>query len=194
MSISQYRIIDLIILAAVTFIFETLATTAATTWFPGQLYTVSPTLTVVCIVMMRWNGFAAIHAAVGGMIFAIASGGTQQQILIYCVGNCFALLALLLFKFIGKEKIREKFYLTMLFTFTAYVGAQVGRWIIAMIFGSPAEILITFLTTDCISLLFMLVVTLIARKVDGLFEDQKHYLIRQEKERKRQEAEDYYNL
>ncbi len=97
-SFNQYRFIDLTILAVVTAVFEAITAYAATKWFPGELYAVSPTIAMACIVMMRWNGFAAINAALGGMSFCLASGATEKQILIYVVGNCFALLALLLFK------------------------------------------------------------------------------------------------
>lgn len=192
LSFKQYRAIDLGILAVVTVVFETITALAATRWFPDQLYTLSPTITMICIVMMRWNGYAAIHALLGGAAFCMASGATQRQMILYCIGNCFALLALLLFKFIGKAKIKEKFYLTALFTVCAYVGAQLGRWIISLIFGGPWDSVIVFLSTDCLSLLFAVVVVLISRRADGLFEDQKSYLIRLDKERRKKEAEDYY--
>ncbi|MBD5103685.1 MAG: hypothetical protein HDT47_02345 [Ruminococcaceae bacterium] len=192
MTFNQYRAMDLVILAVVTAVFETITTLAATKWFPDQLYTLSPTITMVCIVMMRWGGFAAIHAFVGGAAFCMASGATEQQMILYCVGNCFSLLALILFKFIGKAKIKDKFYFTVLFTVCAYIGAQLGRWLVSLLFGGPLDSVIVFLTTDSLSLLFAIVVVLISRRADGLFEDQKSYLIRIDKERRKKEAEDYY--
>ncbi|MCM1054234.1 MAG: hypothetical protein NC394_01820 [Bacteroides sp.] len=192
MSFKQYRTLDLIILTVVTLVFETITALAATRWFPDQLYTLSPTVTMVCIVMMRWGGYAAINAAVGGMAFCLASGATEQQIIVYCAGNCFSLLALLLFKLLGKERIKEKFYFTVLFTAAAYIGAQLGRWLVSLVFGGPADSLVVFLTTDSLSLLFAVVVVLISRRADGLFEDQRSYLLRMDKERRKKEAEDYY--
>lgn len=191
-SFNQYRVIDLTILAVVTAVFEAITAFAATKWFPGELYAVSPTIAMACIVMMRWNGFAAINAALGGMSFCLASGATEKQILIYVVGNCFALLALLLFKLPGKNKIKDRFYFTLLFVLTAYIGAQIGRWLVGLACGGAADSIIMFLTTDMLSLLFSVVIVLISRKADGLFEDQKSYLIRMDKEKKKKEAEDYY--
>lgn len=192
LSFKQYRAIDLTILGIILLIFEFLTATAATKWFPNELYTLSPTITVVCIVMMRWNGYAAIHALLGGFVFCFASGAQDKQIIIYCIGNCFALIALALFKVLGKEKIRSKFYFTLLFTLAAFFGAQVGRWAVSISLGGPIESFGAFVTADIITLLFSVVVVLISRKADGLFEDQKSYLIRTEEERRREEAEKYY--
>lgn len=197
LSFKQYRAIDLGILAAILAVAEWMTASAATKWFPTELYTLSPTIAVVCIVMMRWGGYAAIHAAVGGAAFCIASGATFAQFAVYCVGNCFALLALIMFKALGKEKIREKYYFTILFAAAAFLAAQLGRWLVGLIFGAPADSIVGFFTTDLLSLLFAVVVVLISRRVDGLFEDQKSYLIRTEAERKRQrqaEGSDDFDL
>ncbi len=191
-SFNQYRAVDLTILAVITAVFEAITAFAATKWFPGELYAVSPTIAMVCIVMMRWGGFAAINAAVGGMAFCLASGATEKQILIYVIGNCFALLALLLFKYPGKNKIKDKFYFTVLFVIAAYTGAQIGRWLVGLVCGGAADSVIMFFATDMLSLLFSVVIVLISRKGDGLFEDQKSYLIRLDKARRKKEAEDYY--
>ena len=191
-SFNQYRVIDLTMLTIVTAVFEAITAFAAGKWFPGELYAVSPTIAMVCIVMMRWGGYAAINAFVGGMAFCLASGATEKQTLIYAVGNCFALLALILFKFLGKSRIKDKFYFTVLFVFAAYTGAQLGRWLISLLCGGSLDSLIVFFATDILSLLFSVVIVLISRKADGLFEDQKSYLIRLDKEKKKKEAEDYY--
>lgn len=191
-SFNQYRAIDLTMLALVTAVFEAITAFAATKWFPGELYAVSPTIAMMCIVMMRWGGFAAINAVLSGMAFSLASGATGKQTLIYVLGNCFALLALFLFKYPGKSKIKDKFYFTLLFVFAAYMGAQIGRWLVATLCGGAADSIIMFFATDTLSLLFSVVIVLISRKADGLFEDQKSYLIRMDKARRKKEAEDFY--
>ncbi len=191
-SFNQYRAIDLTMLALVTAVFEAITAFAATKWFPGELYAVSPTIAMMCIVMMRWGGFAAINAVLSGMAFSLASGATGKQTLIYVLGNCFALLALFLFKYPGKNKIKDKFYFTLLFVFAAYMGAQIGRWLVATLCGGAADSIIMFFATDTLSLLFSVVIVLISRKADGLFEDQKSYLIRMDKARRKKEAEDFY--
>ena len=193
LTFNQYRAIDLTIMSIMTVVFEAVTAFAATKWFPGELYAVSPTIALTCIVMMRWGGFGAINAVLGGFTFCVASGASEKQILIYAVGNCFSLLALFLFKAMGKAKIKDKFYFTALFVLAAYVGAQIGRWLVGLVFGGQLDSIVMFLATDCLSLLFSEVIVLISRRVDGLFEDQKSYLIRLDKARKKKEAEEFYN-
>lgn len=192
LTFKQYRAIDLTIMGVILLICEFLTATAASKWFPDELYTLSPTITVVCIVMMRWNGYAAIHALLGGFAYCLSLGAQEKQIVTYCIGNCFALIALALFKILGKEKIRSRFSFTLLFTLTAFLGAQIGRWAVSVALGGPVDSFVGFLVNDIITLLFSVVVVLISRKSDGLFEDQKSYLIRTEEERRREAAEKYY--
>ncbi len=188
-SFRQYRAIDLCIWLVILLVFESVTTMAAARWFPGELYMLSQTIVVLCIVMMRWGGYAAIHAVAGGAAFCLASGGSAQQFAVYCVGNCFALIALALFKAVGKEKVRGKANLTVLFTAAAFCGAQLGRWMVSLVFGAPPGSLVMFFATDSLTLLYSAVVVLVSRRADGLFEDQKSYLVRTESERRRREAD-----
>ncbi len=188
-SFKQYRAIDLCIWVVIMLAFEAVTTMAAARWFPGELYTLSQTTAVVCIVMMRWGGYAAIHAVAGGIAFCLASGGSPEQLVMYCVGNCFALAALALFKAVGKEKVRSRALFTVIFTAAAFCGVQLGRWLVSLIFGGTLDSLVMFFATDSLTLLYSVVVVLISRRVDGLFEDQKIYLIRTESERKRREED-----
>lgn len=188
-SLKQYKAIDLGILAVILFVAETITAKAANVWFPEQLYTLSPTIAVVCIVMMRWSGFAAIHAVLGGVAFCIASGASTEQFAIYCAGNLLMLIPLVMIKLLGKQKIMNSIPLTICYTLLAFLGAQTGRWLVSLFFGGAADSIIMFIATDLITLLFSIVITLISRKVDGLFEDQKAYLIRTEAERLRERSE-----
>ncbi|MDE6732145.1 MAG: hypothetical protein K2J77_04640 [Oscillospiraceae bacterium] len=199
-SFEQYRAIDLTIMGVILAVCEFLTANAAAKWFPNELYALSPTVAVVCIVMMRWGGYAAIHAVIGGLVYCLTLGGDWKQIVIYCVGNCFMLIALAWFKFFGKggkgfrdgkEKVRSKYYFTLLFTINAFLGAQIGRFAVSVALGGSFsyDAFAAFLVNDIITLLFSVVVVLISRRVDGLFEDQKSYLIRTEEERKREENE-----
>lgn len=195
LSFKQYRAIDLTIMAVLLAIAEAVVTFAETRWFPSQIIILSPTIAIVCIVMMRWSGYAVIHAAIGGCVFCLAMGdkATPQQFAIYCAGNCGILIALGLFKIFGKQKVKEKFLLSMAFVFAAYCGAQLGRWAVGLMFGGSAEAIVSFFVRDCVSLLFAAIVVMISRRMDGLFEDQRTYLLRvneeQRKEREQQEKE-----
>ncbi len=193
-SFRRYRTIDLVIWTIIAAVMEAVVTLAASKWFLGEIYFLSSTIAIVSIVMMRWDGFAAIQAVVGGAVYVLCIEGRFdiKQLVIYCVGNCFMLLGLIMLKAIGKEKVRQKFVLTGVYAVTMYVLAQVGRGVVSMVFyGEAPSTIIGFISTDVITLLFTFVVVLISRVPDGIFEDQKHYIIRTDSERRKADGEDY---
>lgn len=185
-SFKQYRAIDLFIWLIILSVFESVTVTAAARWFPDELYTLSQTVAVLCIVMMRWGGYAVFHAVTGGVFFCLVQGASPEQFAVYCVGNCLALAAMALCRAVGKEKIRSGFCWTILFVAVAFCGAQLGRWLVSLAFGGTFGSVATFFLADSLSLVYAVVVVLISRKVDGLFEDQKSYLIRTEAERRKE--------
>ena len=180
----QYRTIDILILVALTTIFEGIATMATAKWFALQPVAISIGLAMTCIVMMRWGIPAALAAFASGFVFCILSGATLQQFVIYCIGNIFALLGMVWFKAFGKEGIRKSLWLIVLFVSTAYVGQVLGRSLIAVIFGDNISTIVTFATTDIMSLVFAILVIALFRKTDGMLEDQKAYLLRLDKQKK----------
>lgn len=191
-SFRKYRAVDLVIWTVIAVGMEALVTLAASKWFPKEIYCLSTTIAVVSIVMMRWDGFAAVHAALGGAIYSfLLAGADFKQIMVYAVGNCFMMLGLIYFKAVGKEKIRSKFWLTAIYAVIMYVLAQAGRWIVSLFFGGEPGAIVGFLVADSITLLFTIVVVLISRVPDGIFEDQKHYLIRTDSERRNADGENY---
>ena len=182
----EYRMLDLMIFTVFTIVFEAIATYASVKWFWAQAISISVTLLLMCIVMMRWSGWAAIHAVVGGLVYCFAAGATTEQYIVYSVGNLFGLVALLLIKFIGKEKIRESKIKLVLFAATAYVGMAAGRCLVSLFYGENISTFILYVTTDIISLLFAAIVLVLIRKTDGMIEDQKAYLFRVEREEREQ--------
>lgn len=184
----QYRNIDLVIWTILLIIFETITTFATTKWFAAQAVAISISLALICIVMMRWSGYAAILAVVGGFVYCFASGAEPGQYLIYCVGNLFSLVALLLFKVFGKENIRIGVWKLVLFVLVAYIGMSAGRGVITLFFGGDMKAFAVFATTDIISLLFAEVILILLRKSEGMIEDQKTYLLRLDREKKEKEA------
>ena len=211
----QYRQMDLTVFGAMLVVAEALIVLAATRWFPAEAYTVSIVAAVTSIVLMRWGPWAAIHAVLGGLVYCFVSGGQPGQYLIYCAGNLFALLSLLWFRIpgkdrtagseriSGKERIREDSFLTVIFGLTVQLLMQLGRAAVAfaLLRASPGSapagtqsvagalsFCIGFITTDALSGFFTAVILWIARRQDGLFEDQKHYLLRiQEAEKEERE-------
>jgi hypothetical protein len=190
-SFSQYRSIDLIILTAVLAISQFLIYAASSFWFPDQLYVVSPVAAMVALVMMRWSGWAWIHAVFGGVFFTALSGGTWQHYIIYGAGNLLALAALGMIKICGKERIRKDAFLALAFALLTQLLMQLGRAGVAAVLGFPAAACIGFITTDVLSALFTLFIIWTIRRIEGLFEDQKHYLLRVQSEQKVERGEQF---
>ena len=173
----QYRAIDLGMFAVMLAIFEYIIVRAANWWFPGQPYVVSLAAPVTAIVYMRWGPWGAIHAVEAGIVFCFFSGADRSQYVVYCVGNLLSLLSLFMLKKMGKEKVRETRW-GLVFPVVVLLLMQAGRAAVAFALGAAPPALLEFFTTDSLSYVFTLVIVWIARKLDGIYEDQKHYLVR----------------
>ncbi|MBQ9648449.1 MAG: hypothetical protein IJV43_08840 [Oscillospiraceae bacterium] len=182
LSFQQYRTIDLTLFAVMLAISEAVIVTAARRWFPEQLYTVSVVAAITAIVMIRWGAFAAFHAFFGGFVFCALSGGTVEQYIIYSAGNLLSLLSLLLIRAFGKERIREDSFLAVAFALCTQLLMQLGRAAVALALGAEPARCAGFITTDVLSGLFTALIVWIARRLDGILEDQKHYLLRVNRE------------
>jgi len=101
------------------------------------------------------------------------------------------LAALLMLKGLGKERIRKDGLLTMLYALLTQLLMQVGRSAVAAALGFPAGVLLGFITTDLLSGLFSMVILWSIRRIDGLFEDQKQYLLRISREQKNERGEQF---
>lgn len=178
-SLSQYRTIDLSILTGVMIVSQFVIHLAVSRFYAEQTgYIVSPVAAMVALVMMRWSLWSILPALLGGAILSMLSGGTAEQTLIYTVGNLFSVLAYLLLKLAGKERIRSNAVMSLTFAALVQLLMQFGRAGVAAILGHSLPACWDFITTDAMSILFTLVIIWIVRRVEGLFEDQKHYLLR----------------
>ena len=178
LSFREYRNIDLAMFAAILCAAEWMIVKAATYWFADQLYTVSVVGAVTAIVLMRWGPWAAIHAVLGGLVFCLASHGNGRQYLIYCLGNLLSLLMLVPLRLLGGERIRLDGVLSVCFGLGTLLLMQLGRMLTSLLLGTDFQTSLGFFTTDALSLLFTGVILWIARRLDGIFENQKHYLLR----------------
>ena len=190
-SFGQYRAIDLSILSVVLLVCQFLTHLAVSFWFPEQLYVVSPVAGMTALVMMRWSAYAAIPAALGGVVFTALSGGGVQHFLIYAVGNLASLLALVMFRLYGKERIRRDGFLAVVFAIAVQLLMQLGRAALGAAFGYSAAECLGFITTDLLSILFTVFIIWTARRIEGLFEDQKNYLLRIQKEQQVERGEQF---
>ncbi len=185
-SFKQYRAMDLFIFALIFAIIEAALTSLANKFING--YCVSLFYVIIALVVMRWGWCGVFHAIIGGIVFVIASQGDYLQMIAFAVGNTASMLVLIFTKLVGKEKIKDSFLLSMLYLIIIYLATCLGRATLLSILKQVSffEILITAITTDAFSLVIGFVIIFICRKQDGLFEDQKDYLLRTEEERRKQ--------
>ena len=187
-TLRQYRTMDLVMFTALLCICETLITLGATRWFPAEPWTLSLTPAVTAIVMVRWGGFAAVPAVLGAFVFCVASGATLLQFAIYCLGNLAAMALLPLVRGDGWQRLHDQVLLALVYGVLTALLMQMGRVLIALALGMDPALCGGFITTDTLSTLFAALIVWITRRLDGMLEEQKHYLTRvaEEQERERQ--------
>ncbi len=184
----QYKLIDLAIFAVLTCVFEYLILKAASTWFSDQLYYVSLAAIMTAIVYMRWGAWGGIHAVLAGFVYCLVLGGSGDEYIIFCVGNLFSLLSLILLFRVGKEKVRTSKLLSLAFPLLVQLLMHGGRALTALLLGTPAAGVADYFLEDSLSYVFTLVIAWIVRRLDGVYEDQKHYLLRLNAEKEKKEV------
>lgn len=183
LTLGEYRALDIGLFFVLMAVSEILIFYASSFWFPDQLYVVSPVAAVTAVVMMRWGLWSGIIAAAGGFVHTFLAGGGWQQMLIYIVGNLASLLAYLMLHFRGKEKVRTSVLASLLFGILVQFGMHLGRAAVAAALGNELSACLYHFTADGLSYVFTFFIVWIVRRLDGLFEDQKHYLLRIQSER-----------
>jgi uncharacterized membrane protein len=96
------------------------------------------------------------------------------------------MLSLLLIRLVGEKKIKENAVFTLGFALCTILLMQFGRATVAFLLGTPMENCVGFFTTDAVSGLFAMVICWIANRLDGIFENQKSYLLRVHSEEERE--------
>ncbi len=177
-TIQQYRAIDLSLFAVILIIFEIVIVKAAVSWFPKEAWMVSAAPAVTAIIMVRWGPWCAIHAAVGGVVSVLARNGNWQECLIWGIGNLAVLAVLPLEKKWGWQRLRKELLLNLLFGFLIVLSMQAGRAVVALVLGESLEGTWRMTAMDSITYIFSLTIIWIASRLDGILEDQVHYLKR----------------
>lgn len=188
-SIEQYRGIDISIFFLLTCALEILNIYIFNRFFSDQNFCISVVFPITLLVMQRWNAWAVLIAAGGGIAFCIGNGDASfASYLVYGVGNCFMMLNLFWYKAFDKKKISESALLKVLFAITGYLCMSLGRTVMSLIFeGSFIKNLPAFLSGDALNAAIGILIIIIAGRQNGLFEDQRAYLIRQAAERAAQQ-------
>ncbi len=198
-SLRQYRLTDLFLFAAILVVFDLLAHYAIQ-WFGvmGNIYTFTLTVPITLLIMMRWGWVSVFYAVGDGILISlINSTRVWQSYLCYSVGFSFIMLLLLMVKFMGKEKIAGKWYFTVLFAFLGWLLTTLGTSaMFAIVNGASFFKALLSNVLDymfgLISLAMAIVLLLVFRKLDGMLEDQKHYLLRLDAERREKMRRDEF--
>ncbi len=186
LTFSQYRLADVTLMTVLCCVAEVVVMLAAIKWFPEQPYSVSLVYAFMALVAMRWGGYCSVPALFGGLAHCIAAGDSAKGYVVMLVGNLCCLVVLVLHKAIGKQKICENVWLSILYVAVTFVGVSAGRFAMQLCFGVTPLSALRAVLYDMLSFVFALVIVLICRKQNGMFEDQKTYLLRLEEERQKQ--------
>lgn len=198
-SVKQYKTTDLVIFAVILIVAEVLSY-FATVWFPSSVFFVlSLTVPVSALVVVRWGWWGIFYPVIGGVTSCLLRGTGFNYYAVYCIGGMAIALLLLPTKLIGADKIRSKWYFTAIFAVGAWLSVYLGRslvWMVAYaispVVGSNIYAGFVGFGLDIISLFATVVVMLIMRRLDGMFEDQKSYLKRIDKEKRDKMKYDNY--
>jgi len=184
-SLARYKCIDLAVLALIMCFLEGLISFGRGI-FPGEVYVLSVVLPVSLIVIMRWGWLGLLHAAIGGAAYAALYGSGVRHLLIYTLGNLGIAVCVPLLLKIGKEKVRGSAPLTVLYVSTGWFGMVSGRAMAAFARDGGALLDITrrFYGAEALSFIAAIIILLIARRQNGVFEDQRRYLLRLEGEKR----------
>ena len=191
LTFKQYRTLDLTIFTVLYAVIETFIVIGSNKWFSHQFYTLSLSVTVVAIVMVRWGVYALIPALVGAVCYLLANLGVGNQVnyqtaIIYLGSSLSMLLGLFYIKLVKKERLADRKSLACYgLAIVLYLLTIVFRTLISMCFGYGFSIIVNYNFAECLTLLFALVAIFIARRQEGLFIDQKTYLLELEKKRKK---------
>ena len=197
-SFKQYKFTDLFLFAVILVVADLVAHFAPLAMPGAADFVFVLTLPIIISVMIRW-GWVSVFFAVGdGILQSLLNNiGVWRSYLSYSIGNCFILVLLLAIKYIGVEKIVGKWYFSVLFVISGWLLQALG--ITLMMFITNGGNFLIYLVnnmgfglTGFMSLAAAIVVILILRRLDGMLENQKHYLLRLDEERKEKARRDEF--
>ena len=197
LTFKKYRSIDISLFTVIYAVIEALIVYGSSKWFSHQFYTLSLSVTIVTLVMVRWGIFSMIPCLVGSVVYLLvhsAAGNavTYQTAIIYIGSSLSMLVGLLYIKLVTKQKLSDRKSVACYgLPIVLYITSILARTLISMCFGYGFAIIVNYNFADCLTLLFALVAVYVARRQEGLFIDQKTYLLELDKKRKKEQ--DLYN-
>ena len=194
-SFSRYKATDLLIFAAILAAFGAISFFAFTEWFAtdSSRYIFSISVPITLLIMVRWNWYGMFYAVGDGLLYCIlmlatgnmAAGSELSYFLIYGAGSAFIGFTYLMVKFMGYKRIVGAWYFTVLYAVCGWVLLVLGRTLVWTCFGLGfVNGLLGLGGSELLSLGMALIILLVLRRLDGMMENQRDYLIRLDRERK----------
>lgn len=182
-SFGQYRATDLFMFAIILVLAELLEFVALKWFGNAATFSFSFALVLVLTIMIRWGWPSLFFATASGIIYCALNLLSWQFYLSYGIGNIAVVLALLYLMLVGKNKVTEHWYLSVLLVVVGWVLQVLARSALlaatgAAGFGQAFVYMIAYSDTGFLSLAVSIIAVLIIRRFDGIFEDQRHYLER----------------
>ena len=188
-SLGRYRTTDLFLFAVLLVVFDLLSHYAIILLPAGAGYVFALTVPMTVLVMMRWGWWSAFFAVGDAIVLTLINNPSSwQTYLSYGIGGASMLLLLIPLRFIDKQKIAKKWYFTALFFLTAWFLDNFVCSLVQLICGVKFAVALStnfgFGLNGMLSLAIGMVLLMVLRKLDGMFEDQIQYLKRIDRERK----------
>lgn len=161
-------------------------------WFPAQAtFTLSFMVPIVVLVMIRWGWPSVFYALLSGLVYCLFINGEGRHYATYIIGNAFIALMLIPRYLIGVDKITSKWWASALFVAGAWVCVWLGRGTVSAISlaispidgQSAGSAYLAFAVNELLSLPIAVLIAIVLRRFDGMFEDQKSFLTRLDGER-----------
>lgn len=192
MSFKQYCSIDILILFILYGICEYGIIKIGSAMI-DQPYIISLMLPILLIVLMRWDVYAIYQAIGSAIFFVLIQHGDMKQIFVYLLGNLGVWMIAVPMKKFGKERITSSVFNCMVYVLVGAILMEVFRYVgMLIMYQSGIGALIRLLALDALSIVFSIVVILIVRNIDGLFMDQKTYLLNLQKEKEEENSSNEY--
>lgn len=186
MSLKKYKTIDITIFTVIICLVEIVNTFVIKYIFKSEYYALSLVITLTLIVVVRWGIYGIIPAVIASTFSVIINKGSGLHYFIYLVSCLGFMIPYLFLKIVGHRKVEDSLYLTILYCLIGFISVDLLRSIFAItINGNIAQNFIQFFAFDMFNLIIGLIVIIIARKQNGIFEDQISYLKRIQAERKK---------
>ncbi len=129
MDIKQFRFMDLTFLTILAVASQVVGTLLLKDVFKGAGFQMNFSLLIAVIALIRWGKYGLHIYPLCGLAEALIDDRYSvliDRLLIYCIGACFIVISMLVFKLIKREKIGTNLWLINMFITIAYLTTSIG--------------------------------------------------------------------